>query len=163
MQHVPPQGYASQGGAAPAQAPKVLAQAAEVDAAPQRRLRVYIIEDNAIICESLVATLEELAPVEVVGTAAEEWTAVQWLSQAANGCDLAIVDIFLRSGSGLGVLRSLDSARPGYPIVVLSNYATADIRRKCLELGADAVFDKSNDIDALLAYCRRLAGAAAGS
>jgi len=38
-------------------------------------------------------------------------------------------------------------------LVVLSNYATADIRRKCLELGADRVFDKSNEIDALVEYC----------
>jgi len=39
---------------------------------------------------------------------------------------------------------------------VLSNYATADIRRKCLELGADRVFDKSNEIDALIEYCAQL-------
>ena len=41
--------------------------------------------------------------------------------------------------------------------VVLSNYATPDMRRKCLELGADRVFDKSNEIDALIGYCLRLA------
>jgi DNA-binding NarL/FixJ family response regulator len=45
---------------------------------------------------------------------------------------------------------------------MLSNYATPDIRRKCLELGADRVFDKSNDIDALIAYCARLAAGEAG-
>ena len=28
--------------------------------------------------------------------------------------------------------------------------------RKCLELGADRVFDKSNEIDALILYCCRL-------
>jgi hypothetical protein len=31
------------------------------------------------------------------------------------------------------------------------------MRRKCLELGADKVFDKSNEIDALITYCQRLA------
>ena len=31
------------------------------------------------------------------------------------------------------------------------------MRRKCLELGADKVFDKSNEIDALIQYCGRLA------
>ena len=40
---------------------------------------------------------------------------------------------------------------------MLSNYATPDMRRKCLELGADRVFDKSNEIDALILYCCRLA------
>jgi hypothetical protein len=37
--------------------------------------------------------------------------------------------------------------------VVLSNYATADMRKRCAQLGADVVFDKSNEIDALIEYC----------
>jgi len=36
---------------------------------------------------------------------------------------------------------------------VLTNYATDDIRRRCAELGVDAVFDKSNEIDALIDFC----------
>ena len=43
-------------------------------------------------------------------------------------------------------------------LVVLSNYATPDMRRKCMDLGASRVFDKSNEIDALILYCSRLAG-----
>ena len=38
-------------------------------------------------------------------------------------------------------------------MVVLSNYATPDIRMRCAQLGVDAVFDKSNEIDALVDYC----------
>ena len=38
-------------------------------------------------------------------------------------------------------------------VVVLSNYATPDMRKRCAQLGADAVFDKSNEIDALVDYC----------
>ena len=48
-------------------------------------------------------------------------------------------------------------------LVVLSNYATPDMRRKCLELGADRVFDKSNEIDALILYCCRLADGGTGN
>ena len=44
-------------------------------------LQTYIVEDSPVIRESLIATLEELLPVEVVGTAEDEHTAVQWLSQ----------------------------------------------------------------------------------
>ncbi|MDB5893179.1 MAG: hypothetical protein JWQ88_710, partial [Rhodoferax sp.] len=32
-------------------------------------------------------------------------------------------------------------------------YATADIRKRCEQLGVDAVFDKSNEIDALIDFC----------
>jgi hypothetical protein len=37
------------------------------------------------------------------------------------------------------------------------------MRRKCLELGADRVFDKSNEIDALILYCCRLADGSTGT
>jgi DNA-binding NarL/FixJ family response regulator len=122
-----------------------------------QQLKTYIVEDNPVIRESLIATLEELAPVVVIGTAADELTAVQWLSQLDHQADLVIVDIFLKGGSGLGVLRASTSLAQRYKLVVLSNYATQDIRRKCLELGAHRVFDKSHEIDALLLYCSQLA------
>jgi len=120
-------------------------------------LKTFIVEDSQVIRDSLVATLEELTPVKVVGTCETEMTAIQWLGGTDHPADLVIVDIFLKSGSGLGVLRAAQKMQAPRAIVVLSNYATADIRRKCLELGADRVFDKSNEIDALIAYCNALA------
>lgn len=120
-------------------------------------LKTYIVEDNPLIRESLIATLEELLPLQVLGTAEDETTAVQWLTQPGNEVDLVIVDIFLKSGSGLGVLKTASRLTPQFELVVLSNYATPDMRRRCLELGAHRVFDKSNEIDALIHYCSELA------
>lgn len=125
------------------------------------QLKAFIVEDSPVIRENLVAALEEMAPIEVVGTAEDEAGAVEWL-RAGNRCDLVVVDIFLKSGSGLGVLKSVASVAPHLTYVVLSNYATPDMRRKCLELGADRVFDKSNEIDALILYCSRLAEGSTG-
>jgi DNA-binding NarL/FixJ family response regulator len=122
-----------------------------------QRLKTFIVEDSPVIRESLIATLEELVPVQVVGTAEDENSAVQWLAQKGHQVDLAIVDIFLKGGSGLGVLRAQCRTAQPYKMVVLSNYATADMRRKCLELGAHRVFDKSTEIDALIQYCGQLA------
>jgi DNA-binding NarL/FixJ family response regulator len=95
-----------------------------------------------------------------VGPAAAAADALRWLAGAGHRADLVIVDIFLKGGSGLGVLRALRGLPHGGRVVVLSNYATADMRRNCLELGADRVFDKSHEIDALILYCAGLAGAA---
>jgi two-component system OmpR family response regulator len=63
----------------------------------------------------------------------------------------------LKQGTGLGVLARLGRAGAGPRFVVLSNYATPDVSRRALALGASRVFDKSNDIDALIDYCRQLA------
>ena len=120
-------------------------------------LKTFIVEDSPVIRDNLIATLEELVPVAVVGTAEDESTALEWLGQDEHRVDLVIIDIFLKRGSGLGVLRDAGSFRNGAKLVVLSNYATPEMRRKCLDLGADEVFDKSDQIDALIQYCGRLA------
>ncbi len=126
------------------------------------QLKTYLVEDSPVIRDDLIATLEELVSLKVVGTAEDESTAVQWLTRPSNQCDLVIIDIFLKGGSGLGVLRAAHVIAQRHAVVVLSNYATEDIRRKCLELGADRVFDKSNEIDALIGYCEALAAGTAG-
>jgi DNA-binding NarL/FixJ family response regulator len=116
-------------------------------------LRTYIVEDNATIRENLIDTLEELASIKALGWAETESEARRWLAGNDGQWDLAIVDLFLKQGSGLGVLEACQGRSPGGRVVVLSNYATADMRKRCAQLGADAVFDKSNEIDALVEYC----------
>ena len=125
-------------------------------------LKAFIVEDSPVIRENLIAALEELAPVQVVGTAEDEPSAVSWLGSNEDACDLVIIDIFLKRGSGLGVLRAATDLHRPISLVVLSNYATPDMRRKCLDLGASRVFDKSNEIDALILYCARLADGETG-
>lgn len=122
-------------------------------------LKTFLVEDSPMIRENLIAALEELAPIEVVGTAEDERSAVDWLAAVSQPCDLVIIDIFLKGGSGLGVLRAAQALGHSMKLVVLSNYATPDMRRKCVALGASRVFDKSSDIDALIAYCEKLATA----
>jgi DNA-binding NarL/FixJ family response regulator len=144
-------------------------QAAEVNAIQgiskpdMSALKAFIVEDSPVIRENLIAALEELAPVQVVGTADDEPAAINWLAVGTNHCDLVIIDIFLKRGSGLGVLRAAGELHKRMSLVVLSNYATPDMRRKCLELGASRVFDKSNEIDALILYCARLADGDTGA
>lgn len=126
-------------------------------------LKTYIVEDNATIRENLIGTLEELTCIRAVGVAETEAEGRAWLSDKNSQWDLAIVDLFLRQGSGLGVLDACRNRSPEQKVVVLSNYATADMRKRCAQLGADAVFDKSNEIDALVDYCVRNCGPGSGA
>lgn len=125
-------------------------------------LRVLLIEDSPVIRQNLTEFLEELAPIRVVHWVDAEDEAIRWLSDSGNECELAIIDIFLRRGTGLGVLSAATAMRPHLCLLVLSNSTTSDMRRKCLELGAHAVFDKSNEVEELLAYCGRLANGETG-
>ena len=116
-------------------------------------LITYIVEDNHTILENLIETLEEIASVKVVGHAATELEAKHWLALHDGHWQLAVVDMFLQEGSGLGVLEGCRDREAHQKVVVLTNYATADIRQRSLALGADAVFDKSNELDDFFAYC----------
>jgi len=115
--------------------------------------RAYIVEDSPTIRDNLIETLQELALVEAVGVAETEHEGKQWLSQNGSYWDLAIIDLFLREGSGLNILEACRHRRPEQKMIVLSNHATNDVRWRCAQLGADAVFDKSTEIDALVDYC----------
>jgi two-component system OmpR family response regulator len=117
------------------------------------KFRAYIVEDSPTIRENLIETLHELALVDAVGTADTEREGKKWLAQQENYWDLAIVDLFLKEGSGLNILEACRDRRPGQKMIVLSNHATDDVRWRCAQLGADAVFDKSTEIEKLVDYC----------
>ncbi len=117
------------------------------------KMRTYLVEDNPTIRENLISTLEELAPVKTIGSAESEEEGASWLVEHGNQWDLAIVDLFLKGGSGLGVLEACKGRRRLQKLVVFSNYATREMRTRCAQLGVDAVFDKSTEIEALVSYC----------
>jgi DNA-binding NarL/FixJ family response regulator len=118
-------------------------------------VQAFVVEDNASIRESLIEALAELADVETAGTATTETAAVAWLTDPAHPWDIAIVDLVLETGggNGLGVLRALRGRDARRKVVVLTGTASAELRRHCEMLGADRVFDKSMDTDALIDYC----------
>lgn len=120
-------------------------------------LSCFIVEDSPLIRENLVATLQEMLDLEVVGTAEDEAGAVRWFLDEAVPCDLVIIDLFLKRGTGFSLLPRARQLQPEAKLVVLSNYATVEMRRRCEQLGADRVFDKSSELDELIAYCLEIA------
>jgi DNA-binding NarL/FixJ family response regulator len=126
-------------------------------------LAVFVVEDSPTLRDALVATLEDLAPVRVTGVAAGAAEALHALAAEPTPCDLAIVDLFLAQGSGLDLLQALQQRRSRVRRVVLTNAATPALRARCLALGAEQVFDKSGEIEALVAWCEVLAAAPCGA
>ncbi|ATE62201.1 response regulator [Thauera sinica] len=116
-------------------------------------LRIVLIEDSPKLRALLRGMLGELPGVEVVADADDEHGALARLEQ--HRADLAIVDLELREGSGMGVLRALQAEplRFGRPrAVVLSNHGHEAVRARCEKLGVERFFDKSFQMDELLDY-----------
>lgn len=110
-------------------------------------MRVFVVEDSATIRANLIETLKELFGAEIVGWAATESHAIKMLAKL--DWDVALVDLFLASGSGLGVARALQGRDKARLVFVTTNYATPDMRSRCAALNVDAVFDKSVELDLL--------------
>lgn len=115
-------------------------------------MKVLLVEDNPLVCEQVTRTLQAIPGAQVVKVAGTEPQASEWLSAHPDGWDLALVDLFLGKGHGFDVLRRCRSRRPDQRAVVLSNYTRDPVRQYAREAGADAVFDKSFDMDALVEY-----------
>jgi len=118
-------------------------------------LHVLLVEDSPNVREHLVETLHGALGADVLKVAEGEAEARAWLEQNKDW-SVAIVDLFIKDGSGPGVLMALRDRSPGQHAVVLSNYATSEIRAKCQMLGADRVFDKATELDGLLDYLATL-------
>ena len=121
-----------------------------------RKLATYLVEDNPTIRDQLIDTLADLADVDCIGVADSEQAAVRWLHEHPDDWQLALVDLFLREGSGVGVVSALAQRKPQQKVAVISNYASREVAERCLALGCNAVFDKSGDIDGLVQFCQTL-------
>jgi len=120
----------------------------ETGGAP-RPLRLFLVEDSPAVRERLVDFLVEAGRIEFVGFAETEADAVRQL----NGLDVdvAIVDLNLREGTGIGVIEAVRATQPAPPptIVVLTNYAFPEFANACRQRGADYFFDKSTQFGAV--------------
>jgi DNA-binding NarL/FixJ family response regulator len=120
-------------------------------------LPTILIEDSSTVRDSLIPALEESVGVQLLAvaeTAAEGIAAVRRHEMAWR---LVIIDLYLREGTGLQVLRVVRDRGKHQHAIVLSNFATPEIRKRCLGGGADHVFDKSLEIESFLGQCKTYA------
>lgn len=113
---------------------------------PQRSaLRVLLVEDLPRVQALLRELIDEPGRFDVAGMAETESDAVQQFMQLRP--DAVVVDLNLRSGTGLGVITALrKDPSPTRPLlIVLTNHALPVLEAACLSAGADYFLDKSRD------------------
>ncbi|MEO8508203.1 MAG: response regulator [Betaproteobacteria bacterium] len=120
-------------------------------------LRVVIIEDSKIILDRLEESLAVIRNVEIVGHADNEPDALLLLRNAR--WNVALVDMQLKTGTGIGVLKALgeSAADDRHRIIVFTNYAYPQYEARCRALGAAHFFDKSRHWNSLLGLITKLA------
>jgi DNA-binding NarL/FixJ family response regulator len=118
-------------------------------------IQVLLVEDSTTARSALTSLLETLGHFKIVGTAAAETEVRVWLDVHPANWQLAIVDLVLRDGSGLSVVRRCKQRNPSCKIAVFSDYATLGVKEQCLSMGADAAFQKS-DLTQFVRYLDQL-------
>lgn len=119
-------------------------------------VRVFLVEDMKPTQELVRDLLDCVGGFEVVGVAASETVATEWLHRNRGGWDLAIVDLLLAEGSGFTLLSRCNK-EPGGAVVVFSDFVTPVVRQRCIQLGADGVISKAQ-FGELRAYLQAFPG-----
>jgi len=117
-------------------------------------MKLVIVDDSKIVRERLIDLLAEVDGVEIVGQAEDAPQA--WQIIGARRPDAATIDIRMQEGNGLDLLADVKEKFPSMIAIVLTNYASAENRKKSLDRGADYFFDKSHDVSKLVSVIKVL-------
>ena len=118
-------------------------------------MRVVLVDDSSLILERLKQMLSELEGIEIAGEEQDETEAVERIRKLKP--DAVILDIRLRKGSGINVMREIKKDEPSPTVIILTNYPNNLYRRKCINAGADFFLDKSTEFEKIPVILRELA------
>ena len=104
---------------------------------------VYLVEDSLPVRALIAEMLGHVPGVRVTGEAASAEEAVEGIRAAHP--DVVVLDLHLRSGHGIDVLRTIHAEAPDVVFIVLTNHPSPQHRRICLDAGAEHFLDKSNE------------------
>ena len=119
-------------------------------------VRVFLVEDQRPMQALVADLLDSVGGFELVGKAASETSATDWLYRHRGGWDLAIVDLLLGEGSGFTLIGRCNT-EPAGSVLVFSDFVTPVVRQRCIRLGADGVISKAQ-FGELRAYLQAFPG-----
>lgn len=108
-----------------------------------REKRLLLIEDSALLRERLTSMLTVPGAMRVAASAETESEAIEKIG--GGEFDVLIVDVELRQGSGINVIRQVRRMYEGRKqplVIVLTNYSLPTVRERCMSAGADHFLDK---------------------
>ncbi|MEO8620133.1 MAG: response regulator transcription factor [bacterium] len=116
-------------------------------------MRVLVVDDTQSVRERLAAMIAAIAGVERVTQEADGLAGLAAIAMEAP--DVVVLDIRMPRVNGFQLLAELNGRAESPTCIVVSNHA--EYTRHALLAGASYFFDKSTEIDALLATIGALA------
>ena len=107
---------------------------------------IFVIDDDSSVRTAIARLMASAGHQTETFVSAEEFLATNRPAES----DCLVVDIHLGGMSGLELQRELAQADSITPIIFITAFDSAEIRRKAKQAGADAYFRKPFDDQALL-------------
>jgi len=117
-------------------------------------IKIFIVDDHAVVREGLKQILSQSPDMAVVGEASNGQEAIDKISR--NNFSLIILDIAMPGKSGLEVLREIKSQRPELPVLILSTYPEEQYAVRVLKAGASGYLSKESAPDELVKAIRQV-------
>ena len=106
--------------------------------------KILLIEDESLIRSSLARALRKDGVV--ISEAQNCQEAREKLKN--EGCNLAIVDLYLEDGiHGLNLLSEIRQQAPQAKIIVITAFGSAEVKEAALKEGVDRFYDKPFEIE----------------
>jgi DNA-binding NtrC family response regulator len=117
------------------------------------KLSILVVDDESIVGKRLKPALEKSGyAVDVVETGAD---AIRLLDERTY--DIVVTDIRMEGVDGMDVLRRAQSKSPKPLVIMITGYATVDVARDALTIGAFDFIAKPFRIEDLRAVLARAA------
>ena len=113
-------------------------------------INVFLADDSELIRSRIAQILQGHAPAHamtVVGQAGNPQDCIDAI--LATRPDVVVLDIQLKGGSGLEVLRAVRDVAPATQFVIFSHHSSAGYRDLYLREGAACFLDKNSEFDQL--------------
>ena len=105
-------------------------------------MKLLIVDDSDLLQNRLRNAIEEVDKTISISQAHSFKDGLELF--ITFGPDTIILDIALPDGSGINLLRIFKKEKTYVKVLIFTNYPTSEFKKRCLELGADYFFDKSN-------------------
>ena len=119
-----------------------------------RRSRVFLVDDHPLVREWLANLLREQADLEVSGEAADASAGLA--AMLHDPPDIAIVDLSLKTSSGLDLIKDLSSQLPTLSIIVLSMHEELSYAERALRAGARGYVTKRESTERIVEAIREV-------
>ena len=119
-----------------------------------RKSRIVVVEDHPVVCAGLMQLIGSQADLTCAGTA-ENTAAAKQLVEGREP-DLLLLDLRLKSGDSLELIKSLRVEHPEVKVLVLSQYDELMFAERALRAGASGYIMKENATDEVLRAVRKV-------